>query len=257
MVFDESKRDMVESRLRSRLREHTGSVGDYLVRIRRDPEVWRGFLDEFTVNETYFFRDLAQMEAFAETAEAVARAKAQLPYGKVRIWSAGCSIGCEPYSLAIVMQETVERHGLRLDWSVLGTDISPSALEVARSALYSDREVRDVRPEWRAKYFARTGTFWEFVHPCRRNVQFRYSNLLSPGPEASGPFDIIFCRNVLIYFDAAARRQAARELARRLEPGGHLFLGAGESLRDAATDLDLCRARSGFVYVRPRDGSRR
>ncbi|BDG61382.1 CheR family methyltransferase [Caldinitratiruptor microaerophilus] len=252
MVFDDRRRDVVENRLGARMQQHSGlSVQQYLRRLAVDEREAREFLDLLTVNETYFFRDLPQMTVFRQVLEEMVAERRQVPLGRLRVWSAGCSIGCEPYTLAMCIQEELDRQRVSLEWHVLGTDISPSSLEVAESALYSDREVRDVPPDLLKKYFRRRDTWWEFSHPCKNRVQFRYSNLLRPGREVQGAFDIVFCRNVLIYFDDASRRQVAETLFDLMVPGGYLFLGASESMSRISRAFQLRRVGSGFVYIRP------
>lgn len=252
MAFDDRRRDVVENRLASRLEQHPGlSVEQYLRRLAADEDEARVFLDLLTVNETYFFRDLPQIATFQQVLEEAIAHKCQVPYGRLRVWSAGCSIGCEPYTLAMCIQEALERREAPLEWQVLGTDISPSSLQVAESALYTDREVRDVPPPLLGKYFRRRDGWWAFCHPCKNRVRFRYSNLLRPGREVQGPFDIVFCRNVLIYFDDASRRQAADALFDLMAPGGYLFLGASESMSRVSRAFQLRRVGPGFVYVRP------
>lgn len=252
MAFDSKRRDFVEHRLILRLRQYPAEdLAGYLERLRWDRQEALAFLDSLTVNETYFFRDRAQMEALAEVVETLVREKVNSLHPWLRIWSAGCSIGAEAFTAAILVQEELERQRAELMWEVVGTDISVSALQVAQAALYSDREVRDVPAGLLHKYFRRNGSWWEFYHSCRQRVRFRQSNLLRPGPEVGGPFDVILCRNVLIYFDDQSRREAVDVLFDRLVPGGYLFLGAAESLSRISRAFQLRRLRCGLVYVRP------
>lgn len=251
MVLDPSRRMMVESRVRRRMALWPDlSPRSYMQRLHQDPAELRELIDALTVNETYFYRDPLQLATFEQVLDELLVEKAALPLSRLRIWSAGCSIGCEPFTLGILIHQSLERRGRALDWQVLGTDISTSALQVAGSALYTDREVKDVPPALLPVYFRKEGSYWAFQHPIRHRVHFRYSNLLKPGSEVDGPFDVIFCRNVMIYFDDAGRRKTASILHDRLAPGGKVFLGASESLTRVSNAYRLQRVGSGFVYVK-------
>ena len=240
MVFDGARRAFVTHRLLPRLGEFGGSLTAYLDVLRAAPEAWRAFVDLFTVNETYFFRDAAQFEALRHIA---ARSTPSVPF---RVWSAGCSVGCEALSLAMVLEETLGDGS----WSVIGTDISPSCLAVAERGLYSERELHVVDEGRRRRYFRWTGRYWHFTHPCRRHVRFAYGNVLDPGPEVPYGLDAIFCRNVLIYFDVEARRKALAAFAERLRPGGYLFLGAAETVVQENRTWARVRVGEAFCYVR-------
>jgi len=146
------------------------------------------------------------------------------PGGPLRVWSAACSTGQEPYSVAMTLLD----EGVR-DFSVLGTDLSREVLARAREGRYSQLEVnRGLPAPVLVRHFSRSGTGWEVAAAVRAHVEFRLHNLLDPPPR-DRQFDVVFLRNVLIYFDAATRRDILTRVARVVRPGGFLVLGAAET----------------------------
>src|SRR3712207_6142927 len=179
----------------------------------------------FRSNETSWFRDREPFTALTDVVlpELVKSRSAQR---KIRIWSAASSSGQEAYSLAITLQEA-----LPAGWSyeIMGTDISTAMVERAEKAEYSQVEVnRGLPASQLVQYFERAGAHWRITPALRRNVSFRLMNLTAPLP-AMPPFDVIFLRNVLIYFDVATKKTVLRNVARLLRPDGWLFLGAAET----------------------------
>ncbi len=252
LVLEAARRDVVETHLRDRREELVElSPRNYLQRLILEPDELRLLIDAITINETYFFRDAPQLAVFSSVLSELVTDKLDLPYARLRIWSAACSVGCEPYTLAILINEEFERRNCEMDWKITASDISPSCLKVAQSALYTERELRDVPPAIMARYFRQTGRFWQFHHPCQSRVHFTYSNLMQPGSEVRGAYDIIFCRNALIYFDDCSRRQVADLLYDSLVSGGHVFLGASESMARMSRAFELRRVGAGFVYFKP------
>lgn len=253
LAFDGDKRELFESRVRKRLEETGMRAGEYvrlLVSSGSDPEL-RRLVDLLTVNETYFFRDLPQLTVFARAVlPEIYEQKAASSWPKIRIWSAGCSIGCEAYTVAIIVLEHFRQHP-PVPVEILGTDISASALEVARKGLYTDREVRDVPEPFLERYFVRGEDYWTPHAELRRIVRFQYGNLLDP--EDTKPMrglDAIFCRNVLMYFDDESRRRAAQVLYDVLREGGYVFLGHAESMSRVSRSFRLKRVGRDFVYVK-------
>ena len=162
----------------------------------------------------------------------------------LRIWSAACSTGQEPYSIAIILSELLQDQP---NWhiDILATDISVAVLEQARRGVYSQFEIqRGLPAALIIKYFTRQDTQWQIADRFRRMVKFEEFNLLH-GMERFGAFDIIFCRNVLIYFDEPTKKTVLQNLSRRLAPDGLLFLGGTESAHIAAEHLAFKRRVSG------------
>jgi chemotaxis protein methyltransferase CheR len=228
IVLAPGKEYLVEARLIPVARA-VGAPGvtEFLADLQRrpDPSNQRRIIDALTTNETSWFRD---REPFAALTDVVLPelVKSRGSARKVRLWSAASSSGQEAYSLAITLQEN-----LPPGWSheIMGTDISTEMIKRAEAAEYSQVEVNRGLPAAQlVQYFERSGAHWRITPALRRNVSFRLLNLTAPLP-AMQPFDVIFLRNVLIYFDVAVKRTVLQNVARLLRPDGWLFLGAAET----------------------------
>jgi chemotaxis protein methyltransferase CheR len=257
IVLDQSKGYLIESRLTSVM--HTAGVRTFhdLVagaRGAESPDLNRRIVDAITTNETLFFRDASPFEALRHKAipERI-DAKVRTPHAKrLRIWSAACSTGQEPYSIAMVLSELIpDIH--TWDVTILATDISDSVIKQASAGRYTDFEIdRGMTPERREKYFVREPAGWRIRDEIRGLVTFRKLNLLEPFGEL-GPFDVVFCRNVAIYFSPADRARLFRRIVDRLDGGGYLFVGSSESLLDLGPEFvpqHHCRS----VFYQPRSG---
>ena len=202
-----------------------------------------------TTNETYFFREAYQLKAFseeilAELHERNSRRK------RLRIWSAGCSTGEEPYSISILVLES----GLFGDWDVeiFGNVISRKVLSAARRAVYSKNAFRETDEEQIRKWFEPVGGGLQVKEEARRLVTFGHLNLLDEQMIGLvGQMDLIFCRNVLIYFDKDAKKRVLRVFHDRLQPGGYLLLGHSESLINLTSDFELMHLKNDLVYRKP------
>jgi chemotaxis protein methyltransferase CheR len=203
-----------------------------------------------TNNESYFFRERAQLDVFRDDLlpELVREASAERRT-ELRILSAGCSAGQEPYTLALLLKEAQTPRSVR--FRITGVDLDPAVLERARSGRYTEHSFRGVDEEFRERYFdAVSRTEWELVPEVREQVEFLEANLADPTWSRSlPPQDVIFCRNVLIYFDADGIHRAARGLHDALAPGGRLFLGHAESLSRLPTPF-VPQRRPGAVFYR-------
>ncbi|MEO3937272.1 protein-glutamate O-methyltransferase CheR [Dermatophilaceae bacterium Soc4.6] len=229
IVLEDGKEYLVESRLLPLARlSGLASTADYIAALRTRPtlEGRRAVVDALTTNETFWFRDQEPFEALTRVVipEVVGR---PTPRRTLRIWSAACSSGQEAYSIAMLMTE----HLLPLDWSVeiVATDISPTMLERTRTGTYSQLEVARGLPDaMLLKHFRRVGTQWQVDDHLRSMVTVAPLNLTQPFP-ARPAFDIVFLRNVLIYFDAPTKARIMRQVRQCLTPGGYMFLGAAET----------------------------
>jgi chemotaxis protein methyltransferase CheR len=206
------------------------------------------------VNETYFYREEHQLRCLSRSLlpEIVQGRK---PGDLVRIWSVPCSTGEEPYSIAIWLLENwplVDQY----DIEILGSDIDTRVLEQARAGIFGKRALMYLPPGVIAKYFATSGPdTWKILDDLRESVRFSRANLVEAAEtRAYGKFDIIFCRNVLIYFDDASRRIAAENLYENLSPGGYICLGHTESMSRISPLFDVCRFADAIVYQRPEGG---
>ncbi len=256
IAFDERSRFIVERRLLRRMRAlRLGDFESYyrfvLYGPEGDDELVR-MLEAVTIRETYFFREWQQLAAFRdEVLPALAVENAAT--SRLRIWSAGCATGEEPYSVAILVLES----GLFDGWEVeiLGTDLVPSAVAAARRGLYRDTSMRATPDPTRDRYFTSEGpNAWRLCERVRRMVTFDTLNLFG-APDARdtavpAPLDAIFCRNVLIYFGDEARQRAVTVFYDRLREGGRLLLGHAESLLSLATPFTLVHLGRDIVYVK-------
>lgn len=206
-------------------------------------------IEAIATNETYFFREQPQLKAFSE--ELVPRLVARNQrLRKLRIWSAGCSTGEEPYTIAMLLREC----GLVDGWDVqiFGSDISRRVLTTARKGEYGPSSMRATEPELLQRYFEPAGARWRIREDIRAMVTFGQLNLLSQEVLALVPrMDVIFCRNVLIYFDVPARKRVLASLYDRLWEGGYLLLGHSESLIQLTADFELVHLQNDLVYRRP------
>jgi chemotaxis protein methyltransferase CheR len=214
----------------------------------------RLLIPHLTNNESYFFRERAQLDVFREHVLPALRAGRKPGERRaIRILSAGCSAGQEAYSLAILLREADPS----LSFRVTGVDLDPAILEQATAGRFSSHSFRGVEPEVRDRYFHQHGpNEWEILPEARKSVEFRQANLSDPAwPTALPPQDVVFCRNVLIYFDAEGLQRAAQGLHDALAAGGYLFLGHAESLRRVPTRLVVERRPGAVYYRKPQGGS--
>jgi chemotaxis protein methyltransferase CheR len=252
LFFPESKRQILEGRLDSRLRFlRMKRFFDYYLKLQYDlPSERDSLVRLLTNNETYFFREKAQFEAlFGPGADSLK--DSLLVKGELRILSAGCSSGEEPYTLNIYAKQNRFRLGsvqARID----AFDIDPERLEMARSAAYTQRSLRVVDDEVKARYFRQHGKdHFELKSLFRDGVTFRPGNIVDPGTFGSpGSYDVVFCRNVLIYFSEGALRRAIDNFAQALRPGGLLFLGHSESIIGMTPKLETVRLGNCITYKR-------
>jgi chemotaxis protein methyltransferase CheR len=230
LVLSPEKQYLVESRLvpvarRAGLADLCELVG----RLRRaDEKLAVEVVEAMTTNESFFFRDKVPFEHFRDTIIPALLA-ARAAQRRIRIWCAAASTGQEPYSLAMSLKEMKDKlAGWRVE--ILGTDLSVEVLEKAKAGIYSQFEVQRGLPiQMLVKYFAQVGDTWQLAPEIRAMVQYRPLNLLGDFG-GLGSFDVVFCRNVLIYFDQDLKIDVLNRLARVTEPDGYLVLGAAETV---------------------------
>ena len=201
------------------------------VRSGTNAELRTAFIDAITTRETLFFRDDTPFQALRDKLlpEMIATKRRPGQPRRLRLWSAACSSGQEPYSLAILLHELIPDIS-RWDIEILATDLAPAALVSAARGLYSDFEVaRGLSADVRARHFEQTPDGWAVRDHLKRLIRFERRNLLEPFAELSG-FDVLFCRNVAIYFDLETRKDLFERLANTLEQHGVLFAGCSETL---------------------------
>lgn len=228
IVLGPGKEYLVEARLLPVARQAgAASVGEFLagVQQRSDPTATRDIVNALTTNETSWFRDREPFTALTESVlpELVRTRSATR---RLRVWSAACSSGQEPYSLAITLQQF-----LPAGWTyeIVGSDISTEMIARAEAGAFSQVEVnRGLPANLLVHYFERAGAHWRISSSLRRNITFQRLNLAAPLPSMA-PFDLIFLRNILIYFDVDTKRTVLRNVGKLLRPDGWLFLGAAET----------------------------
>lgn len=258
MTFNESRRYFVDRRVADRMAA-TGATSfqSYFARLRSDIDgEIEQFVNAFTVNETYFYREDHQLQCL--TSDLLANRMKTKPNGEgMRIWSIPCSTGEEPYSIAMWLLENwpqVDSH----DIEIIGSDIDTDVLAAAREGVFGKRALMRLAPGVIDKYFvALDGARWQILEDLRTSVRFTTANLVERSEtRPHGQFDVIFCRNVLIYFDDASRRVAAENLYENLAPGGYVCLGHSESMSRISPLFEVCRFADAIVYRRPMEDGR-
>jgi chemotaxis protein methyltransferase CheR len=230
LMLSADKQYLVESRLTPVTRKHgLTSLGELVTKIKGgNEELTVDVVEAMTTNESFFFRDKIPFEHFRDAIMPqlmTARARER----RIRIWCAAASTGQEPYSLAMMLKEMKEKlGGWRIE--ILGTDISVDVLEKAKAGVYSQFEVQRGLPiQMLVKFFTQAGDTWQIAPDIRAMVQYRQHNLLAEFA-GFGRFDVVFCRNVLIYFDQETKSSVLNRIARQLDPEGYLVLGAAETV---------------------------
>lgn len=253
IYFDDDSRYVLEKRLSRRVRiHHLSSFKDYfrhLLYDRNREEELASVVDILTVNETYFFREENQLKTFTEELLPELR-KTNRDAKRLRFWSAGCSTGEEPYTIAMLVLETGYFH----DWTIeiLGSDINQKVLHVARSGTYGKNSFRSTKQYFIGKYFKEENGFLRISDSVKKYVNFNHLNLLDPYKvKLVGKMDVIFCRNVLIYFDLLSRRKVVDAFSERLTDGGYLLLGHAESLINISTAYTLKHFQYDMLYQKP------
>jgi chemotaxis protein methyltransferase CheR len=251
LLYGESKRFYIERRVLERMAAvELTQFSAYFALLLSSSEETEQLINNFTVNETYFYREEHQLRTLSRSLlpEIVSR---RSPGDLVRIWSVPCSTGEEPYSIAIWLLENwplVDAYNIE----IVGSDIDTRVLAEAAVGLYSERAVSRLSPELIGRYFEKAGDRKRIINDLRESVKFTQVNLMDAATTARhGQFDVIFCRNVLIYFDDASRLAAAHNLFTTLRRGGFICLGHSESMARISDRFEVRRFEDGIVYQRP------
>jgi chemotaxis protein methyltransferase CheR len=259
LQFDDAKLDFLEEVLRERM-GRTGSeqLSSYFERMAgtgRQEEI-RALAEKLTVGETYFFRNPDNFRAFIEVV-VPERMRAQQTRRRLRILSAGCASGEEAYTIAILLRERVPELAA-WDVRIEGIDLNPAVVAKARNARYSAWSLRGTPEDLRAKYFRDQGAQLVLDETVKPWVSFGERNLVDADPSFWRPevFDVIFCRNVTMYFPPDVTRTVIARMARSLAPRGFLFLGHAETLRGLSQDFHLRHTHDTFYYQRRAQGDR-
>jgi chemotaxis protein methyltransferase CheR len=253
IFFQDDAQQSVERRLLPRLAARgQASWGEYYRFLRYHSsrkEELEEIVERVTTNETYFFREMYQLEALRD--EILPDVHARKPRGKhLTLWSAGCATGEEAYTTAILVHDT----GLFADWEVrvFASDISRRVLAIARKGSFGPSSFRGVDERLRRRWFREVGGKQQVREEIRALCSFGRLNLVDDDQlSVVGEVDVILCRNVLIYFDQAVRKRVVDAFWRKLLPGGYLLLGHSESLLNVSTAFELVHLKTAMVYRKP------
>ncbi|MGP1271770.1 MAG: CheR family methyltransferase [Phycisphaerales bacterium] len=250
--FPENKKYVLESRLGHRLGElEIEDFDQYIAFLTMGPyqaDEFQEMFNRITINETSFFRNEPQLDVFEKTVLPEMLEK-RGSTKRLRLWSAACSSGEEPYTMAIQLHRSL---GIRLaDWrtEILGTDISEKCLTIAAAGRYSSYALRSTPELVRQRYFKQDGMFFDLDPTVRSMVNFEKHNLKDRfAAKRHGRWDVIFCRNVMIYFDDDMKKQVVQMFYDQLADDGYLFIGHSESLRSLGVPFQQVPVPQGFCY---------
>lgn len=247
IYLTDAKRSLLVRRLQQWLRKQGfsdfKSFYDHLIKDGCD-EAFSELANRITTNYTFFNREPDHFTFFSQVAlpQTAALHKERMDWD-IRVWCAAASTGEEPYMLAMLLMRFFGRDYIKWDAGVLATDISHRALEQAKRGTYTEEQVESLPKGFRGSYFKKVGTdSYQVRSELRREVTYRRFNLINKLYPFKKPFDVIFCRNVMIYFDTPTKEHVVRMLTRSLRPGGYLFIGHSES---------ISRDTPGLQYIKP------
>lgn len=252
LIYDESgihfsatNRSILESRLKERLREKkSDSLRDYYKLILGDKEEFKTLLDSVTTNLTRFFRNQPHFDALEHyVVPELAKLRGASADRKLRIWSAGCSTGEEPYTIAMLLKEILPAG---FSFEVVASDISLKSLMVAKEGFYGDSRIQGIPEAYLAKYFERKPSGYQLKDEVKKLVRFDYHNLKNDSGLRN--LDVVFCRNVLIYFDEAAQKATIERFWESMAPKSFLFIGHSESLFGMNTRFEFVKTDWACFY---------
>jgi len=252
MFFAENKMYLVKNRLIKRMADlDIKTYKDYFYHVKYDTSLkeFNELMNSLTTNETSFFRNEPQLVSFSsEVLPLLIAEKTKSNKKSIRIWSAGCSTGEEPYTLAILLLDLLARHpGFSVE--VVANDISEQVLQKARKGEYSGLTLRNLKPEVQAKYFTKVGDLYRVNPNVKALVKFAQMNLNDPRKIAmNANFDVVFCRNVMIYFSEDVKKQLVRGFYNSLVPGGYYYIGHSETLHGISKAFKLVYFKNALVY---------
>ncbi len=238
------KKALVTGRLQNILAEkNMQSFSEYFNYIMADKSgsAVTNLINKITTNHTFFLRERDHFDFFRT--QVLPYLKSTSPSRDMRVWSAGCSSGEEPYTLEMIIADFLGMERKAWDTRILATDISEKVLDIAVQGIYANEQLTAIPDDWKRRYFTRVNDdASQLVEDIRNNVIFRRFNLMNQVFPFKKKFQVIFCRNVMIYFDAETRRELVDRFYEHTEPGGYLFIGLSESLR---------REETNYKYIRP------
>ena len=243
--FSSTNRSILESRLKERLRNSPAeTVEDYYASIRSNEGELKSLLDSVTTNLTRFFRNQAHVETFEYyVVPKLVEMKKKTGSNKIRIWCAGCSTGEEPYTIAMILREVLPPE---FKTEILASDLSLKSLMTGQQGYYPDNRVQGVPDRYLSKYFEKKSGGYQIVDDVKRMIRFDYHNLKHDSGQRE--LDVIFCRNVLIYFDEAAQKAVVDRFWEALGSDSFLFIGHSESLFGMNTGFEFHRTDWACIY---------
>lgn len=245
-------RDLLAEKLAPRIVEcGFTSFLDYYYLLKYDTAAeteWKAVIDLLSVQETFFWREFDKIEALVNFV--LPQYVENYPGCPIRIWSAACSTGEEPLTIAMALNEAGWFE--RLPIKIYASDISPKALAIAQAGIYRDRSFRAIPTSIKLRYFQLCGQDWQVNRELHNRIQWSLTNLLNPTEvDFKASATVIFCRNVFIYFSEEIIRKVVQHFYTQMPSPGYLFLGASESLLKLNTDFELREIGGAFVYVKP------
>ncbi|MFA8344016.1 MAG: protein-glutamate O-methyltransferase CheR [Rhodothermaceae bacterium] len=245
IYFQDNKKYLLESRLLKRINHlKLESFEKYLEFIktnpRRDTEL-KYLYEVITINETFFFRNQPQLDALVSSViPTILETKPKFGKPKIRIWSAASSSGEEAYSTAIILSEMLKPKFPNVTFEIVGTDINYQVVETAKKGVYKEYAIRNTTPYYLKKYFKQNGNTWEISPQIKQMVTFKLMNLFDDNAMRSmSSFDVVFCANVLIYFDVKSKIKVVNRLYNSLNKEGYLFIGYSETLHGISKAFKL------------------
>ena len=243
ITFTATNRSILESRLKERLRDKPEvDVSSYLKTIKADKEELKGFLDSITTNLTRFFRNEAHFQALEKHVIPEIMNIKKTP-GTIRFWSAGCSTGEEPYTIAMLLSEILPP---TWNYDILASDISLKCLMTAKEGFYSDSRIVGIPDNYLAKYFTKVDGGYKVNADLQSKIRFDYHNLKNESGQRN--FDVVFCRNVIIYFDDAAQNAVINRFWDSMASKSFLFIGHSESLFGMDTKFEFLKTEWATLY---------
>lgn len=255
IFFDDDSKYLLEKRLARRLSalslNNFREYYHFLKYDRNKDQEMMDIMDVLTTNETYFFRESFQLSAFTdEVVPELIRVKSARGDRTLRIWSAGCSTGEEPYTIAMLLRDMPGLRGWKIE--IIGTDISQRVLQHARRGVYTKSSFRATEERYIKRFFYEYDGGLKVTDDIREMVTISHLNLFDKiRMMMLGKMDLIFCRNVIIYFDLAAKKKVVEEFHRSLNDGGFLLLGHSESLMNVTTLFTLRHFKNDMIYQKP------
>lgn len=247
ITFGDSNRPILESRLRERLRHaNVETPQAYLELLKRSPQELKDFLDSVTTNLTRFFRNQGQFDALAQVVVPdLVQYKRKKGESHISLWSAGCSTGEEPYSMAMVMEKALPAG---FTYSIVASDLSLKSLMFANQGFYPEHKMEGVPPEDMERFFTRMEGGWQVKDFLKSKITFDYHNLKYDS--GLKDMDVVFCRNVLIYFDTAAQKNVIDRFWHAMSNHSYLFIGHSESLFGLDTRFKFMKTDTAVLYTK-------